>query len=313
MTFSKVIIDGDQMIYSCGFASEGEPLSHTLRLLKNKMEQILSDCGTDHYELYIEGQGNFREEIDWDYKGTRLTRKPASFQDCKEYLRNTWKAKEVEGMETDDAVSIRLWQSFNSADDMVLSSPDKDLKNTPGWHYNPNTRETYYVTPEQASRHFWFQMLMGDRVDNIKGLPYCAINTVEALELSKAARKGCGKATAAKIIKSTKTAEEASRAVVRCYADYFAEQQFLSEGMAEGDTGRLQEFISYFVQQGQLLHMTRELDEFNEPKRWENPFTDEEMEQFYTAACKGEAWEEKSEDSDSPEQEAGNEEAGVGG
>lgn len=219
-TFSKVIIDGDQMVYSCGFASEGEPISHTLRLLRNKMEQIIADTGASEYELYLEGKGNFREALDWDYKGTRPNRKPASFDECKEYLQNVWNAKLVEGMETDDMVSIRLYESGT---DTILSSPDKDLKNTPGWHYNPNKRDIFHVSEEQAERHFWFQMLMGDRVDNIKGLPYCATRTVDRLKLTKAARKGCGEATAKRIISGTSGAQEAREEVVRCYAEYFRE------------------------------------------------------------------------------------------
>lgn len=297
-TFSKVIIDGDQMIYSCGFASEGEPLSHTLRLLKNKMEQILKDTGASEYELYIEGVGNFREDLDWDYKGNRTNRKPESFDDCKDYLINVWKAHPVAGMETDDQVSIRLYESDDS---VILSSPDKDLKNTPGWHYNPNTREVFHVNETQAARHFWYQMLMGDRVDNIPGLPRCSTATVVRHALTKAARKGCGKASAQKIIQSTSGAEEAGKEVVRCYAEWAVEESLPLSGMVE-----------YLRQQGQLLWMTRELDEFNEPVRWEIPFTNEEVEQIYTAACQGEEGESKSEDSDSHEQEARTEEARVG-
>lgn len=255
-TFSEVIIDGDQMLYSCGFASEGEPRAHTMRLLKNKMNQILKDCGTEKYQLFIEGKGNFREEISFDYKANRTSEKPESFEDMRQYLIDVWEATPVLGMETDDRVSIELWKDFeaNGKDgSKVLSSPDKDLKNTPGWHYNPRTREVFFVSTKQAHRHFCYQLLAGDRVDNIKGLPYVPRVIREEYGLSRATAKGCGDKSASKIIKEA--VADPLDDVMKCYVQWAIEEDMSADQSYE-----------YFNEQWQLLWMVREYDEMDEPK-----------------------------------------------
>ena len=301
----KVIIDGDQMIYACGFASEGEPLSHTLRLLKNKLEQIMSDCQTNEYELFIEGKGNFREAVSLDYKGNRTARKPLAFNDCIDYLKREWGAVQVEGMETDDMVSILLWNDYikNGKDKatIILSSVDKDLLNTPGWHYNPNTRDKRWISERQAERHFWFQMLAGDRVDNVTGLPRCSRQTIERLGLTRASLKGVGRGTATTIIQSTKTIDKTREEVIRCYAEWAHEE-------AKG----VNEFIDYLTEQGQLLHMTREVDEYGDPVLWQPPFPAMELEAIYNR-CKGEEGEASDAYPETPEQETRAEEEGVAG
>ena len=257
MTFSKVIIDGDQMIYACGFASDGEPVSHSCRLLKNKIEQILTDTKCDNYHLVIEGKGNFREEIDFDYKANRTSRKPENFDAMKEYLQGVWNADLAEGMETDDVVSMELWKDFvaNGGDkdkcSYVLSSPDKDLNNTPGWHYNPRTRETYWINELQAERHLWYQMLCGDSTDNIKGLPYCALSTRDKWGLSRQSAKGCGAGSAKKIM----AAEDHKKAVTEAYIHY---------GL-EGAVVEPDELYCYMFDQYRLLSMVKEVDEFDYP------------------------------------------------
>lgn len=254
----KVVVDGDQMIYACGFASEGEPHSHTFKLLKNAMNQILADCGTEEYELYIGGKGNFREDIDFAYKANRTARKPESYEACREYLINNWGANVCDGMETDDVVSMKLWEDYVSTggENIILSSPDKDLNNTPGWHYNPRSREKRFISPQQADRHFWMQMLWGDRVDNIPGLPVTPHKIIEEYGLSKHARRGCGEGTAKKLMKAEPT--NYINMVYRCYVLYCLEEGW------DKDAG-----FEYLEQQGQLLHMLREVDEFGEPKMWQ--------------------------------------------
>lgn len=256
-SFKKVIIDADQMIYACGFASEGEPRSHTYRLLNNAIEKIIKDTGASEHEIYIEGDGNFREEVSFDYKAQRSSRKPESFVDCQQFLIERWGAKQVEGMETDDQVSMKLWHNYVSCDedpeecDIILSSPDKDLNNTPGWHYNPRTRKIQWINKHQSFRHFWFQVLRGDPVDNVPGLPYCTEDIRKKFSLPANAAKGCGEASAKKIMKAE--GDEVEN-VMHCYAAWGVDQ-----GKSEEQTR------DYLSEQMCLLWMLRELDEFGEP------------------------------------------------
>lgn len=266
MSEMKVVIDGDQMLYACGFAAEGEPLSHSLKLLKNAINEILKDCRTESYELYISGKDNFRDDIAVTqvYKGNRDNRKPEFYGDMVHYLISAWGAQPVNGMETDDMVSIRLWEDFVACGGdkdkatIILSSPDKDLKNTPGWHYNPRTKKLQWFTEEQSMRHFWFQMLFGDRVDHVKGLPYLPVEKCEEWGVTKRAAKGVGEASAKQIMSDTQTAEEAEKRVWEAYRAW-GEDAGLDE----------EEVTAYFTEQANLLWMVRELNEFNEPVMWE--------------------------------------------
>lgn len=271
----KVFIDADQLVYACGFAAEGEPISHALNLVKRALEQILKDTDAKDYELYISGKGNFREDIALSdgYKATRSGRKPESYEEIREYMVSVWNAIKCDGLEADDAVSMKLWEDYCNAkgnkelSSSIVSSPDKDLNNTPGWHYNPRTRETKWITEEQATRHFYYQLLAGDRVDNIRGLPYCPDIIREDYGLSKAAKKGCGEGSAKKIMSQIDKSEHPEITVWDCYDAWG-----LDHGLEAG------EVYDYMVEQGQLLWMVRERDEFGELVMWEPYFTFEEHE-----------------------------------
>ena len=72
-------------------------------------------------------------------------------------------------MEAEDKVGILAYAAKNR--DHIIVSQDKDLKNIPGWHYNPVNEKLWYTTLQEANHHFWCQVLTGDRVDNILGIP----------------------------------------------------------------------------------------------------------------------------------------------
>jgi 5'-3' exonuclease len=270
----KVVIDADQLIYAAGFASQGEPRSHTYRLLNNGIEAILEDTEVDEYEVYIGGKDNFREDVavTQGYKANRVAPKPESYDDARQFLVDRWSASIVNGMETDDKVSILLWQDYKEHGgdpdkcQVILSSPDKDLKNTPGWHYNPQKKTLQFYTDEQSMRHFWWQVLCGDNTDNIKGLPYCAKTTREQYGLTKAAAKGCGAGSATKIMSQTSDINEAERAVVGAYIQWGLEQKL--EPL---------DIYTYFLEQCRLLWMVRELDDFDSPLMF-----DYDMDLFYS-------------------------------
>lgn len=266
-TFRRLVIDADQAVYASGFAAEGESYSAACFNLDKNMRQIIEDCGNpDEVVVYCKGEGNYREgvAISHGYKDNRDSRKPEAYEVLMDHLKNQWEAIPADGMEADDCVSIELWSDFvesggsPSKCDVILSSPDKDLKNTPGWHYNPRTRETKFYTLAQSNRHFWFQMLTGDRVDNIKGLPWLPPDVILALKLPKAAAKGVGDATAKKVMERSDNIEDCYRDVIGLYKAW---------GEAEGfdvDT-----IYYYFMEQATLLWMLREVDEDGEPIHFE--------------------------------------------
>jgi len=196
----KALIDGDVLRYRCGFAAEGEPVSHALYNTKKQIKDILSATEADDYTVYLTGSTNFRIDIATikPYKGNRSGRKPEHYDAITEYLINTWKAEVIEGMEADDAMSIEQHSRIDRKDTVIVTI-DKDLDMCAGKHYNLATGEKYetdewggLALDETKSKpkcagsgimFFWAQMLMGDTVDNIQGCP--RIGDVKAYNLLK--------------------------------------------------------------------------------------------------------------------------------
>jgi len=54
--------------------------------------------------------------------------------------------------------------------DYVICTIDKDLDNIRGWHYNFQRNDLYYLSEKETIKHFYKQLLTGDRTDNIPGL-----------------------------------------------------------------------------------------------------------------------------------------------
>ena len=248
----KVVIDADMSLYACGFSAKGEPLSHVLHLIKKRINGIIEQTEADSFEVYVEGKGNFREEVALDYKGNRKGEKPEFFKESKQFLIDHFGATLVTGMETDDMVSYLLYQDFKkhngdlSECEVILSSPDKDLNNTPGWHHNPMTGEVKWIDEEDALLHFLKQALSGDRVDNIPGLPYATDEMKEKFNLRS---RKVGKATAQSVIEGC-SVQKAWSNVKECYLSWGTEEGY-SEEATRG----------YLEQQCQLLWMTREIND----------------------------------------------------
>lgn len=253
-----VVIDADQLVYACGFAAEGEPISHVLGNVKTALDKIIKATGATSWTIYISGDYNFRDQLATTqvYKGNRSARKPKDYESIREYLILRG-AVLAHGFEADDMVSVELYEDFIANDgdpdkcEVIVSSPDKDLNNTPGWHYNPQKDEVFWVTENQAMRHFCYQMLAGDNTDNIKGLPYCTRETIVKYNLPRQAEKGCGKASAKKVLEGTETWQDAMRDVMDCY---------IAWGRAERKDPL--DIFAYMHEQMALLWMIRERDPY---------------------------------------------------
>jgi hypothetical protein len=261
--FKKVIVDADSMPYAIGAAAKSEPLNYALATVKSAIAKIKDQCDAEEVQCYVGGKDNFREEVavSHEYKGTRSSDKPAHHPDIVEYLVMVQGAIVCDGMETDDVVSIELWKDYLACNGdrdvttLILSSGDKDLNNTPGWHHNPRTKEVRWITEHQAARHFIYQMLMGDGVDNIKGIPKLPSHICKRYDVDS---RGVGKKSAAKLMKEYTTLEA---------SETFMYELYLHWGISEGYTEKM--IKDYITEQGQLLWMVRELDEHGAPVMWQ--------------------------------------------
>ena len=231
----EALIDGDIIVYSVGFASDQrvylvkgrafkykvdataycedkgielseiekvvtpEPIEYTLHSVKQLLNRVLKETAADKFQIYLTGEGNFREEAATilPYKGNRdPSHKPTHYKEIKEYLIDVWDAKVIEGMEADDAMGIR---QMERGGDTVICSIDKDMDMIPGLHYNWRNNSKYTVDEKSALRTFYKQLLTGDAVDNIRGVP------------------GIGKVRAERMLEGLTTEAEMYEAVFAAY------------------------------------------------------------------------------------------------
>ena len=181
------LIDADSLIYiNCYnkklldkeknpvIGDDGEPVREvrTLQECKDLTDKMIMDIlkatSSTEYLLFLTVGRGFRYDIYPEYKGNRKgSEKPEHFDRVKEHLITDHKAIYGHGLEADDLVRIYQKQMPNS----FIASPDKDVLNLAGSHYNYNKYQWELVTESQANLHFWSSMITGDSTDNIKGVP----------------------------------------------------------------------------------------------------------------------------------------------
>jgi hypothetical protein len=123
-------------------------------------------------------------------------KRPQHLQPVREFLVVKWGAELTDGYEADDAIGIGM-----SSGSTVCCSLDKDLKQLPGEHYNWVKDEWDAVSEVEGWRHFYKQLLTGDKSDNIPGI------------------RGIGKVRAARLIEPCNSAYLMFSVVRGIYAD----------------------------------------------------------------------------------------------
>lgn len=141
------------------------------------LDTILHQSGSDEYELWLTGSSNFRYNVYPEYKANRrASYRPKWEKQVKDHMREAWSANTTDGIEADDMLGIR---AYEVGDNAIICHLDKDINQIAGVHYNWElTRlgtvvrewKKYVVTPEEANYFFYYQLLIGDPTDNIKGV-----------------------------------------------------------------------------------------------------------------------------------------------
>jgi len=270
----RPLIDADILVYQAAFGGQdretGEPFSFDIvaELIERSIANICTAVGaTEEPYLYLTGKGNFREAlaITKPYKGGRKE-KPFHYHNAVAYILSLPNSFLIEGMEADDAMSIEQCKNRIAGDSeiyTVICTRDKDLLQVPGYHYGWE----HHLQPERFLHEvfpvgqiyqkedgkvysdgflaFCYQLIIGDTVDNIPGLP----------------RKG--PAAAYKILSKCITKKEALDAVVDLYKETM------------GDS-----WEEYLIEQGNLLWMVRELRKDGSPVVWGDEW-EKEWKEFY--------------------------------
>jgi 5'-3' exonuclease len=224
-----ILIDADPLAYRAVFSKEGDTIGGVCgkidELFENIFDAIIERYGKDYrYIAFLTGPNNFRHEIAKDYKAQRPKEKPVLLNFARNYIMEEFNTILTEGEEADDAIAILATKHFPDA---VMVSIDKDFKQVPGLLYNPTKDEWTEISEEDGLLFFYTQLLMGDSVDNIKG-----VNKI-------------GPKTAEKILDGSTTEQEMWK---RCLEAY------------EGDYDRA-------VMNGRLLWLRREEGQMWEPPK----------------------------------------------
>jgi len=166
------LLDADQICYSVGFTVQNiEDISIVKIRVDEYINNRLYSLDTRDCELYLTDSGNnFRLAIYPEYKANRShLQKPRWFAQIRQHMIDGWGAEVIDYLEADDCVAIR---QFTLKHNSILVSDDKDLDQVPGYHMKMSSFTQYEVTKEQSIRNLYKQLLTGDRIDNIPGIPY---------------------------------------------------------------------------------------------------------------------------------------------
>lgn len=175
----RAIVDADTMVFASAVMAEGLDVSQAFYNVENAIERLSARLNGLPMTFYLTGSENFRYQIFPEYKLNRRNQpRPTHLQSVKEYLVEKYKAVISDGCEADDLCGIDQFQSNAMGEETILVSIDKDLDMIPGKHYRPaiwregveiSPEREYVVSPIDAIRFFYWQLLVGDSGDGIKG------------------------------------------------------------------------------------------------------------------------------------------------
>jgi len=240
----RALIDVDIFRYQFGSIKQRHPFlenefipsppEEVIKLIEDQIDEILLETGADSYICPISGVGNFRLDIakQAPYKGNRNPNeeRPYHYNTVGQHIILNHPSVVVNDREADDWLGI---EQRKDPENTIICSRDKDLWTVYGWHYGwacgdkQPKRPKHWVTPFEARRFFFQQMLTGDNTDNIIG---CGIKR-EVMWGGKLQmrRKGVGEKEAIKLLEDCKTVAELYEVVKEQYERIFFEDEYVPE------------------------------------------------------------------------------------
>ena len=183
--FRVALLDSDFILYSATYNKEGEEVKSFEKVIQDADNTILNlfnmTEATHYIGAFTIGRG-FRYNIYPEYKANRKDKvKPLYFKALREYLIEKWKFISHPDLESDDIVNI-CHKNMNVIDnELFMISPDKDVLNLEGKHFDAKNLKWREVISDEADEYFWKSMITGDATDAIKGVPKKGIKYAENL------------------------------------------------------------------------------------------------------------------------------------
>lgn len=203
---------------------------------KSLMSEILDRYWTCDYLMAVKSDRNFRNLLYPDYKMNRhkdVTKANKFVPLLRKRAVNEGMAVEAFGCEADDFLRIWAEQARMAGDPYIVVSIDKDLFCIQGNHYNPKTNKEQCITRFEATLHFYEQLLKGDSVDNIPGIP------------------GIGPKKATAALESCVNEAEMQESVVNMYIEAYADSWY-----------------DMLLSNGRMLYLSKEYHDFFSLTSW---------------------------------------------
>jgi DNA polymerase-1 len=174
-------LDADILLYRaasfCEDEFDGEPcadLNQGIVLFDDFLQRWLKDLPevTDYKLVFTVGR-NFRKELYPEYKANRKDFKVwPGLWDLKQELLEYLASEYEDGIEADDIIGIRVTED---PENRIAVSADKDFATLPIRLYVPPSHgkakgEWYSPSPAEADLYWFRQAMIGDTVDNYKGI-----------------------------------------------------------------------------------------------------------------------------------------------
>lgn len=174
--------DGNPVRQDNKFVYTDKTFEEVTKCADDIINNLLDKANADYYVGYLGNSKSFRYDIYPEYKANRKADKPMWFKELKEYLSDKWKFELLNnGLEADDAVNIAR-NILKSDYNIIITTTDKDLiKCISGKYIDAKNLDIIRTSKEKATEAFWTSMIVGDSVDNIKGIPKCGKKFAENL------------------------------------------------------------------------------------------------------------------------------------
>jgi hypothetical protein len=145
-------------------------LQNCLDICDDFIHNICKSTEADHYVGYLTVGKCFRYAINTDYKAKRkYTNIPPYTYEVRQHLIDQHGFKGQKDYEADDLVVS--YKAQRPEYECTIVSPDKDILNLEGTHFNPRTMKYCTILKYDADEFFWKSMIKGDTIDGIKGIP----------------------------------------------------------------------------------------------------------------------------------------------
>lgn len=223
---SVLLIDGDGLNYSCAGNDDTSQQWARTRVL-DRIRGLRQVTGADRVIVHLTHPASnkrMRYSIATvkPYQGNRKSHKPKNWEFLRGFLEDghpTFESISWGDREADDGMAYHA----SMHDICFIASEDKDLRMVPGRHVHMENYSITEVKPQSWSveandkiygrKWFYLQMLMGDGVDNIPGLPkYMNANGKLAL---------CGEKTALKLVEPHVHPSTAMLDLISLYRGYY--------------------------------------------------------------------------------------------